>query len=123
MKIIKSKLVAETDLPLQLYVSFSKVFNLFKKYASTAYVNHPYHSSAKKMVCLIDKHPELNDGFSDYSLLDTYKEQIDLLLNPLFPEPLLLNEIKAASIPFSFTSFKFTDRFKNITIWREFLFP
>jgi hypothetical protein len=59
-------------------------------------------------------HPELNEGFSDYTLLDTYKEQIDLLLNPLFPEPLLLNEIKAASIPFSFTSFKFTDRFENI---------
>ena len=66
------------------------------------------------MVQLFEMHPELNEGFSDYSLLDKYKEQIDLLLNPLFPEPLLLNEIKAASIPFSFTSFKFTDRFENI---------
>ncbi|QXP65795.1 GAF domain-containing protein [Polaribacter sp. AHE13PA] len=114
MKIIESKLVAETDLPLQLNVSFNKVFNLFKKYADMEYAKHPYHSSAKKMVQLINKHPELNDGFSDYSLLDKYKEQIDLLLNPLFPEPLLLNEIKAASIPFSFTSFKFTNRFENI---------
>ncbi|MGJ8760061.1 GAF domain-containing protein [Polaribacter sp. HaHaR_3_91] len=114
MKIIESKLVAETDLPLQLNVSFNKVFDLFKKYADMEYAKHPYHSSAKKMVQLINKHPELNDGFSDYSLLDKYKEQIDLLLNPLFPEPLLLNEIKAASIPFSFTSFKFTNRFENI---------
>ena len=114
MKIIESKLVAETDLPLQLNVSFNKVFDLFKKYADMEYAKHPYHSSAKKMVQLINKHPELNDGFSDYSLLDKYKEQIDLLLNTLFPEPLLLNEIKAASIPFSFTSFKFTNRFENI---------
>jgi len=114
MKIIEPKLVAETDLPLQLNVSFNKIFNLFKKYADIEYAKHPYHSSAKEMVQLINKHPELNDGFSDYSLLEKYKEQIDLLLNPLFPEPLLLNEIKAASIPFSFTSFKFTDRFEKI---------
>ena len=49
-----------------------------------------------------------------YFLLKEYKEQIDLLLDPLFPEPLRTNEIKAASIPFSFTSFKLTDRFENI---------
>ncbi|QVY64097.1 GAF domain-containing protein [Polaribacter sp. Q13] len=114
MKIIKSRLVSETELPLQLNVSFNKVFNLFKKYADIEYAKHPYHSSAKEMVQLINKHPELKDGFSDYTLLEKYKEQIDLLLNPLFPEPLLLNEIKAASIPFSFTSFKFTDRFEKI---------
>jgi hypothetical protein len=114
MKIIESRLVSEVELPLQLNVSFSKIFNLFKKYADNSYVKHPFHSSAKEMVHLINEHPELNDGFTDYTLLEKYKEQIDLLLNPLFPEPLLLNEIKAASVPFSFTSFKFTNRFENI---------
>jgi hypothetical protein len=114
MKIIESTLASEIELPLQLNVSFNKVLNLFKKYADKKYVEHPYHSSAKEMVNLINLHPELNTGFSDYSLLEKYKEEIELLLNPLFPEPLLFNEIKAASIPFSFTSFKFTDRFKSI---------
>ncbi|WP_343330859.1 GAF domain-containing protein [Polaribacter staleyi] len=114
MKIIKSNLISEAELPLQLNVSFNKVFNLFKKYADTEYAKHPFHSSAKEMVTLINLYPELNDGFSDYTLLEKYKDQINLLLNPLFPEPLLLNEIKAASIPFSFTSFKFTDRFEDI---------
>ncbi|MGJ8745336.1 GAF domain-containing protein [Polaribacter sp.] len=114
MKIIESRLVSEVELPLQLNVSFNKVFNLFQKYAQKEYANHPFHSSAKEMVVLINKYPELNEGFSDYTLLEKYKEQINLLLNPLFPEPLLLNEIKAASIPFSFTSFKFTERFENI---------
>ena len=114
MKIIESSSVSEVELPLQLKVSFKKVFSLFEKYAGKDFINHPFHSSAINMVQLFEMHPELNEGFSDYSLLDKYKEQIDLLLNPLFPEPLLLNEIKAASIPFSFTSFKFTDRFENI---------
>jgi hypothetical protein len=114
MKIIESSSVSDVELPLQLKISFSKVFILFEKYAKKEFINHPFHSSAIKMVQLFEKHPELNDGFSDYTLLETYKEQINLLLNPLFPEPLLLNEIKAASIPFSFTSFKFTDRFESI---------
>ncbi|MFK8061100.1 MAG: GAF domain-containing protein [Polaribacter sp.] len=114
MKIIKSNKNTEVELPLQLNISFKKVFVMFEKYASDEFKNHPFYTSALKMVKLFKKHPELNDGFSDYTLLETYKEQIDLLLNPLFPEPLLLNEIKAASVPFSFTSFKFTDRFKNI---------
>tara|TARA_R110002049_G_scaffold86767_1_gene220306 strand:+ start:5489 stop:7876 length:2388 start_codon:yes stop_codon:yes gene_type:complete len=114
MKIIESSLVNEVELPLQLNISFRKVFDLFEKYSHLEFKNHPFHSSALEMVKLFEKHPELNDGFSDYTLLDKYKNEIDLLLNPLFPEPLLLNEIKAASVPFSFTSFKFTDRFQNI---------
>jgi len=114
MKIIESSSVPEVELPLQLNISFSKVFIIFKKYAKKEFINHPFHSAAIKMVELFETYPELNEGFSDYSLLETYKEQIDTLLNPLFPEPLLLNEIKAASIPFSFTSFKFTDRFESI---------
>jgi len=114
MKIIESHKIEGVELPLQLNISFKKVFVLFKKYAHQEYQEHPYHDAAKKMVDLFNNHPELNDGFSDYTLLEKYKDQINLLLDPLFPEPLRLNEIKAVSVPFSFTSFKFSDRFKNI---------
>ena len=114
MKIIESNKIEEVELPLQLNISFKKVFVMFEKYAHKEFENHPFHSAAIKMVDLFKEYPELNDGFSDYNLLKEYKEQIDLLLDPLFPEPLRTNEIKAASIPFSFTSFKLTDRFENI---------
>ncbi|EAQ42532.1 hypothetical protein [Polaribacter sp. MED152] len=114
MNIIKSTKIDDVELPLQLNISFQKVFVLFEKYAENNFAHHPYHDAAKKMVTLFKNHPELIDGFSDLSLLTKYKEQINLLLDPLFPEPLRTNEIKAASIPFSFTSFKFTDRFEDI---------
>lgn len=114
MKIIKAKSISKQELPLQLTISFHKIFELFQKYASIDFRRHPFHDSANKIVQNFENYPELISGFSNISLLDTYKEQIDLLLNPLFPEPLLLNEIKAASVPFSFTSFKFTNRFENI---------
>ena len=114
MKIVKSNFNEDMELPMQLNISFKKVFTVFEKYASDEFIEHPYHKSAIDMVTEFKKYPELLDGFSDFSLLDKYKEQVELLLEPLFPEPLLLNEIKAASVPFSFTSFKFTTRFENI---------
>jgi hypothetical protein len=114
MKVVESNKIEEIELPLELNISFKKVFVMFEKYAHTDFKSHPYHTGAVEMVRLFNQHPELNDGFSDLNLLETYKEQIDLLLDPLFPEPLQLNEIKAASVPFSFASFKFTDRFNNI---------
>ena len=114
MKILKSENHQPIELPLQLKISFEKVFLMYKKYTEEDFKEHPFHKSAKVMVAKIEKHPELIEGFSDFTLLETLKDEISLLLEPLFPEPLLLNEIKAATIPFTFTSFKFTTRFENI---------
>ena len=114
MKILESNSHEAIELPLQLQISFEKVFLMFKKYSTEEYKEHPFHNAANNMIAEIKKTPELIEGFSDFSLLETHKEIIDLLLEPLFPEPLLLNEIKSATIPFTFTTFKFTDRFKNI---------
>jgi hypothetical protein len=114
MKIKHTNALKDKELPMQASVSFGKVFSFYKKYADKKNENHPYHNTAKKMVNVMQKYPELIEGFSDESLLEKYKDQIDLILDPLFPEPLLSNEIKAASIPFSFTSFKFTTRFEKI---------
>lgn len=114
MKIVKSNFNENMELPMQLNISFKKVFSTFEKYTTPEFSQHPYHKSAKEIVKEYQKYPELFEGFSDFSLLEKYKDQIELLLDPLFPEPLLTNEIKAASVPFSFTSFKFTTRFENI---------
>jgi len=114
MKIKHANNHESIELPLQIFVSFQKVFLMYQKYSKDEYKEHPNHLAAKKMVAEIEKTPALIDGFSDFTLFDTHKKNIDLLLNPLFPEPLLLNEIKSATIPFTFTSFKFTTRFENI---------
>ena len=112
MVIKHSESPEKSELPLQLKISFEKVFSFFKKYAENK--THPFHTSAKVMVAKFKKHPELINGFEDVSLLDKYEDIINLILNPLFPEALQLNEIKAASVPFSFTTFKITERFQNI---------
>lgn len=114
MKIEHTNSVEKIDLPFQFLLSFDKVFEMYEKYTEEEYTDHPFHESAKTMIAELQKYPDLINGFSDLSLIEKYQDQIELLLNPLFPEALLTNEIKAASIPFSFTSFMFTTRFENI---------
>lgn len=114
MKVITSNNLEPIELPLQLNISFEKVHQIYQKYSKKESESHPFHKSAKVMKSRIEEFPELIDGFSDMQLLEKHNELIDLLLEPLFPEPLLLNEIKSATIPFTFNSFKFTTRFENI---------
>lgn len=114
MNIRQTQKLQEVTLPLQLFISFEKVITLYEKYGSEAMKDHPFHKSSKVMLTEIQKHPELVTGFSDLSLLHTYANTIDVLLDALFPEILSTNEIKAATIPFTFTSFKFTERFESL---------
>lgn len=101
-------------LPFKTEIDFSKVLAYYRKYTEKEYEQHPYHQVATDIVQELEKYPELLSGFSDLSLLQTHKEQIDLILDPLFPEALQTNEIKAAGMPFSFVSFKRTSRFDQI---------
>ncbi|MGY8908834.1 MAG: GAF domain-containing protein, partial [Flavobacteriales bacterium] len=114
MKILESNFFSEVELPMQLNISFNKVLGFYEQYAHLDYHTHPFHKSALDFIKELEEFPELKDGFSDLKLLEKYYPQINILLDPLFPEALLTNEIKAAAIPFSFTSFKFTTRFENI---------
>jgi hypothetical protein len=102
----------EINLPLQLIVSFDQVISFYDKYIEDT--NHPYHKSAVEIMEYLDNYPELREGFSDFSKLEEYKEQIDLVLEGLFPEILTDNEIKVATIPFTFQSFKYSNRLQNI---------
>ena len=112
MVIKHSKIVDNSELPLQLQISFEKVYTFFEKFTHDK--SHPLYTAANAMVAAFKKYPDLVNGFEDVSLLEKYEDQINLIMEPLFPEVLGMNEIKAASVPFSFTTFKITDRFKNI---------
>ena len=102
------------ELPLDIHVSFKKVYDLIAQYASDAYEKHVYHTASKRIKREVENYPFLIQGFTDFSLIEKHELLIDLLLEPVFPALLQQNEIKAASIPFSFESFKFTQRFKDI---------
>lgn len=111
---LKQNDLEKLNLPFQIQISFKKIYDLFVEYASDAKNEHPFHNAAKKMKAEIEKKPKLINGFSDFSLLKKNEQLITWLTEPLFPEVLENNEIKAACVPFEFTGFRFTQRFKSI---------
>lgn len=114
MDSIKIQNGVKQELPVQLQVSFRKIYEVFVQYSSDKYKKHPFHSGAIEMKNEIEKHPFLIEGLSDFSLLEKHSTIVSTLLEPLFPEILQNNEIKAAMLPFSFESFKLSTRFQNI---------
>ncbi len=61
----------------------------------------------------VDDHEELILGIKEDEI-SFHKESISIMLSDLFPAALTLNEIKAATIPFSDILFNKTQRLKNI---------
>ena len=112
MRIIPSNYKKSTDLPLKLKLSFEAVFEYLEKIKEDK--NHYLYATAIQLLEEYKNYPILRDGFEDFSYLEKYNAEIDKLLDILFPELLQPNEIKAAVIPFDFTSFKLSKRFQNI---------
>lgn len=112
MKIIPSNYTKSTDLPLKLNISFEAIFEYLEKVVKddTNYLQ----SSAVNLLEEYKDYPILREGFEDFSNLKKYRKEIDKLLDILFPDLLQSNEIKAASIPFEFTTFKLSKRFQQI---------
>ncbi len=112
MKIIPSNFNKGAKLPLKLRISFEEIFVYLEQIAKNK--DHLLYKIATPLLKDLEAYPELRAGFDDFSYLETYNKQISKLLDLLFPDLLATNEIKSASIPFEFTSFKFSKRFHTI---------
>ena len=112
MKIIPSNKPMRSDLPLKLNVSFEAIFEYLEKIALDK--NHFLHLTSLQLLEEYKEYPILREGFEDLSNLNIYQNEISKLLDVLFPELLLSNEIKAATIPFEFINFKLSNRFEQI---------
>lgn len=112
MKIIPSNYNKTGDLPLKLQISFEAIFEYLEQILENK--NHLLYDTALNILEEYKAYPELRIGFEDPKKLEEFNPQIDRLLDILFPEMLQTNEIKAASIPFEFTTFKLSKRFEKL---------
>jgi len=99
------------EFPLKIKIGFKKVFDAYRESMPET---EAQKNLAAEILSVEEKFPKLSSGISDYELLPKYKEQIDTILNPLFPSVLGNNEIKFATIPFQDVAFKSTQRYKKI---------
>ncbi len=111
MKIISSN-KTNTELPFDLHICFEGIYKHIVKQANDS--NSPIQKSAIELKKKYENQTILREGFSDFSKIEEHQEEISYLLDYIFPEALQENEIKAVSIPFNFTTFKFSKRFEKI---------
>ena len=109
-------------LPFELKASFEKLFDYWKEVAGG---DDEYAAVyARSVLDRVAHAKEIHEPFTDWTLFDTYKEEIDLLIQPLFPTATTKNEIKAAVLPFHPFPFAYSERFNEILkdAYEEFRF-
>ena len=98
--------------PMLVKISFNKLLEHYEKLAESR--DEFISEKAKRILKVQEPYPELREGFTDFTLLNKYKNEIKFILQDSFNEVLTHNEIKAASIPFQNTIFNVSERFKKI---------
>ncbi|WP_223560456.1 GAF domain-containing protein [Chryseobacterium lathyri] len=101
------------DAPFQVLISFKKYLDVLEHIRYNDRLEYRVNY-AESLIERTKKFPELRDGFLDEALLEKHEDLIRQILADLFPTGLTHNEIKAASIPLSKTTFNYTERFKGI---------
>ena len=99
-------------LPFNVKLNFKRAFEFWEEEAKSKEKAVAEH--AKAVLKRMEKAPELKGSISDETLLDKYSEEAALLLSPMFPRMLGMNEIKAACVPFNAFLFNVSPRFSGI---------
>ncbi|MFK7813681.1 MAG: GAF domain-containing protein, partial [Maribacter sp.] len=100
------------NMPIQRVISFNKLLEYYDELAKSK--DEFLAAKAKRVLDAQALYPELRDGFTDVSLLDTHKEVIGIILEDTFSDILGNNEIKAASLPYDELIFNASKRFQKI---------
>lgn len=102
----------EIELPLKSLISFDK---LLKQYDKMAVGDDEFLAQKAQFILNYQKpFPELRDGFTDLTLLNTHKKAITIILQDVFAEVLTKNEIKTASLPYTNVFFNTSSRLQQI---------
>ncbi|WP_191858754.1 GAF domain-containing protein [Hanstruepera ponticola] len=102
----------QIEAPFKLLISFNSVIEQYENLLDSQ--DESLAIRAKQVMTIAEENPILREGFSDPELINTYDNEISLLLKDAFSPILTKNEIKTASIPFQDFIFNSSERFKSI---------
>ncbi|WP_421808631.1 GAF domain-containing protein [Flagellimonas sp.] len=101
-----------SESPLVQLVSFNKLLEHYDEQLKSS--NKHLAERAKYVLDAQAPYPELREGFTNLSLLETHKDVISIILEDSFSPILTKNEIKTASTPFENLVFNSSERFRQI---------
>ena len=99
-------------MPIQRVISFNKLLKYYDELAKSD--DEFLAAKANRVLNAQAPYPELRDGFTDLTLLDTHKGVISIIFEDTFSEILGNNEIKVASLPYDNIIFNASKRFQKI---------
>lgn len=100
------------DFMMEVTLSFHKVIDHYRERLKTE-TNPIAIAFLTATLAYVSNHPRLEEGLQ-VEEIEQEKEVINTLLSDLFPRALTLNEIKAATVPFSDFLFNKSERFENL---------
>ncbi|MEP7163087.1 MAG: GAF domain-containing protein [Ferruginibacter sp.] len=98
--------------PAVVKISFAPIFESLRK--MTGDEDKATALYATTLLEDLKNYPELEEGFTDHTLVEKYEKPIAKLMRVIFPDALTNNEIKGVTAPFEFNPFFLSTRFKNI---------
>src|SRR3970282_28078 len=100
------------NFPFKTYLSFKPLIEFWEKELlhSNVYKSELVKISLEK----IKRIQELNNPVEDYSIIEKYKDMIDLLMAVIYPAASWQRQISASVAPFSFKFFYKTPMFDSI---------
>ena len=99
------------EFPLIVELNFSK---LIEAVAEGSNEHDDHVGEVIKQYLNDPKFEKLRNGLRSADEVEKHQEEIDMLMKAVFPYPLRLNEIKAASVPWTNILFHKSERFDNI---------
>jgi hypothetical protein len=99
------------EMPFQVQLNFKKLITWWESQAITDSINSIL---AKEVLKRIEQAPELRSSFDNPECIETFKDEIQLLLSPFFPSLTTTNEIRVAGMPFHPFYFNPTKRFSDL---------
>ncbi|MFH4964862.1 GAF domain-containing protein [Gaetbulibacter sp. M235] len=104
--------LCHNESPILLKISFNKLLKQYEDLLNSD--DTLIADKASRILKIASENSILREGFNDVSLLETYKNEINYILQDSFNPILTNNEIKAASIPFEDVVFNTSNRLKKI---------
>ncbi len=108
----ENKQLVSDNIPFTYKLGFKKLFNHYDQMQASG---SPLDQElADRLLASIKHRDILCRGLDDFKDFKEYEDDIQKLLSPLFPAPLVKNEIKIATPPLSNEILRATDRFRSI---------
>lgn len=112
MKEANERLLGYVEFPFRTRLSFRPLIQFWKRKRKSAHAAEAL--LAREIIAKVEAHPELLEPVDDYTLLETHRGTVELLLAGLLPQALMDRKLTMISKPFDLRSIYFSPSLQEL---------